>query len=273
MRDDSQVYFFWGISIQSGKSPPVGTQWGGMIRYLIGYDYEEFCALFSACLPGLQQVFPHCPPVQGDHHPSLHMKLFCFLWRYRSGISFRAMQALTGLDAGQLCHNSIKIERVVSDTLSLLHPPISAEALTETGAMFCHLFTFLGKRYRLACFFDNFYILIPRPGDQDLQESLYSGYKGAHCVKGLLVSKSVGMAILEVTLMYPGIADARSTHTSRIYSMLETLDVVGGGDKGYRSEAHNGRIVTVYDEFILFHIAIGYRLIFIIHSTATGNAR
>tara|TARA_R110002050_G_scaffold294481_1_gene452341 strand:- start:1006 stop:2070 length:1065 start_codon:yes stop_codon:yes gene_type:complete len=222
-----------------------------VIQYLIGYNHMEFCDLFAICLPELQRVFPMCHPIEGSN-ASLQLKLFCFLWRCRLGVSYRAMQALTGINGSLLCQYHIKIENIVVHILSLLHPKVTSEELVSTGRMFSHLYNFLGKRFKIGCYFDNFYVLIPRPGDDELQESLYSGYKGAHCVKALMVSKSVGMGILEVTLMYPSIADSRSTHTSRVYEMLENNDVLGGGDKGYRSEAHNGKLVTVSQIALLY---------------------
>lgn len=218
-----------------------------VIQYLIGYTYVEFCKLFEFCLPPLRKAFPKCPAVSSSSTPyaSLLLKLFCFLWRCRTGTSYRGIQALTGTSHGQLCEEFIAIQYIVTAELSKLYPITSEENLKETGALFFETFTFSGRRFKVCSFFDNFYILLPRPGDDFMQESLYSGYKGAHCVKGLMVSKSLGMGILEVVLMYPGVADVTSTYNSRIYSIIEKTDLLGGGDKGYRSEAHHGNLITV----------------------------
>ena len=189
-----------------------------VIQYLIGYNREELCSLFELCLPSLRQAFPKCPAViSSNGYSTLLLKLFCVLWRCRTATPFRSLQALTGTSAGQLCEEFIIIQNILISEMKKVHPPSTLLELRQMACLFSKSFIFLNNhRFKLCCFFDNFYILIPRPGDDGLQNSLYSGYKGAHFVKGLLVSKSTGMGTLEVRLMYPGVADVCSTVGSKI---------------------------------------------------------
>jgi hypothetical protein len=218
-----------------------------MLRYLIGFDLDEFGDLLDIVGPDMKAEFPRSPwngkseQVGGgpENRTTIRMKLFLTLLRLRKGYTFREMEGLFGWSKSSLNDVCTKAERILHRCLDgYLRWPDYAQQL-RTCASFREALGFKqyadGRKCGVFGAIDCTFYLLPKPMDEEIQRVFYTGYKHIHGLKFSIIVCIMSGRILHITM------SPASTTDNVMFSALQRGLLAAGaalfGDKAYQGES------------------------------------